>query len=606
MQTLSTLRSLDAERNRIVLRFLQEAHLIGTIINLSNADLNNDDLSGADLSGIDLNDTTLTSAHLSGADLSNSTLYDANLNGAELSGADLNDTTLTGAFLGSTIMNNATLTGARLNGAILTNAQLNSASLSGADLNGADLAGTELSSADLSDADLAAGDLTQQQLDTVHSCTYAILSKGLTCQPILCTYVSLSIQTTCQQRPLVPVQLTYWYTESPAEAPVIGKLIHQFEQCYPEIHINAVNANYFLTDPVFVDDAEQGKAPDVLRSDVSWVDQFASQGFLLNIDSDVSQRDLSDYLDAPLSNTRGIGPGLSAPLAYDEYDGHLWGLPQVTDFLALLYNKAELEKAGITSAPATMTKFEKDAEKVVQSRAAKYGFETDGSGYNALPFLYAFGGGMFDQHNKPMVNNNGSVNGLKFLLRLQNTDKVMPANVNFSIGRVNSPVTDFTNGMTAMIFGGPYDVPEILKGPSFKSNPNNLGIVRIPTGPAGQTGTPIGGQSYVISASTRHPIEAYKFISFMSKAASQIAIAKANHTLPTRKSAYQDGISDDRFISKFLPIAPTVVAEPASRQARHLFDTLDPNIAAALDGAESPNAALNAVADAWQQLLASS
>ena len=227
------------------------------------------------------------------------------------------------------------LTGAILNGAVLGDAQLNSAYLSGADLNGADLTGTDLSGTDLSDADLIAAGLSQQQLDTVHSCTNADPSlQDLT------AIISLRIT------------LTYWYTESPAEAPVIRKLIGQFEQQYPEIHINAVNTNYFQTQTAFAVAAQEGNAPDVLRSDVSWVAQFASQGYLLNIDSYIPQGDLSDYL--------------SAPLSYDYYNGHLYGLPQVTDFLALLYNKAELKKAGITSPPATMADLESDAMKVVQ------------------------------------------------------------------------------------------------------------------------------------------------------------------------------------------------------------------------------------------------
>ena len=57
VQTLTTLRSLDAANNKIVLQFLQDAGLIRrqkTVIDLSNADLSHDDLSGANLSGIDL------------------------------------------------------------------------------------------------------------------------------------------------------------------------------------------------------------------------------------------------------------------------------------------------------------------------------------------------------------------------------------------------------------------------------------------------------------------------------------------------------------------------------------------------------------------------
>jgi arabinogalactan oligomer / maltooligosaccharide transport system substrate-binding protein len=617
VQTLNTLRSLGADRNKIVLQFLQDGGLIKTqdpVVDLSNSDLSGDDLSGANLSGIDLNGANLTGAHLNGADLSGATLYgtdldntdlsaanlrnaflfDARLNGANLNGADLSYAVLTSAFLGSTNMNGATLTGARLNGAILTRAQLTGGHLSGANLINADLTDTNLSGADLSDADLVSN-LTQQQLNTVSSCTSAILSKGLTCQPI-CKYVFRS--TLICSRP--SVQLTYWYTEGPAEVPVIVRLIHQFERKNPQIHINAVNTNYYQTEAAFENAVEEGNAPDVLRSDVGWVAQFASEGYLLNINPYIHQGGLSDYM--------------SVPLSYDHYKGGLYGLPQVTDFLALLYNKAEVRKAvGTASPPSNMDNFRTYAEKIVQKKAAMYGFETDGTGYDTLPFLYAFGGGMLDQHGHILVDSKGSINGLEFLVGLQNDPKiqVMPKNVNF----INAPggrvLNDFADGKTAIIFGGPYNVPAILAGRAFKNHHGNLGIAAIPGCPAGpltchqgHTGAPSGGQSYVISAHTTHPIEAYKFIAFMSSPSSQVAIAKKNQTLPTRISVYHDkAVTKKRFIAQFCRIAKTAVVRPVIPQSGHLFDAFDPNIAAALDGVESPTVALKAVADAWKQLL---
>jgi arabinogalactan oligomer / maltooligosaccharide transport system substrate-binding protein len=123
-------------------------------------------------------------------------------------------------------------------------------------------------------------------------------------------------------------------------------------------------------------------------------------------------------------------------------------------------------------------------------------------------------------------------------------------------------------------------------------------------GRTGQTGSPVGGQSYVISAGTTHPAEAYKFIKFMSSTASQVAIAKANHTLPTRNSAYHDpSVSGDLVISAFHAIQNTAVARPVIRQGGYLFDAFDSNIQATLDGAESPPDALNTVADVWKELL---
>jgi arabinogalactan oligomer / maltooligosaccharide transport system substrate-binding protein len=387
------------------------------------------------------------------------------------------------------------------------------------------------------------------------------------------------------------VTLTYWYTEGTSETPVILQLIQQFEQKNPNIKITAEYKPFGQTQAAFSTAAQAGKAPDILRSDVGWATQFAALRYLLPIDQYVSQSDLSDYL--------------SAPLAYDKYNGHLYGLPQVTDFLALLYNKSELAKAGVTSAPATMADFETAAKKVVQSGAAKYGFETSGGSYFVLPFLWAYGGGMIDPSNNILVNNAGSVAGLNFLLKLQNTDKVTPPKVDFTNGYTNM-VNDLKGGQTAMIFDGPWEVSNILTGSAFTGNSSNLGIAGIPTGPGGQTGSPVGGQTYVIYAGTPHPAEAYKFISFMSSTASQVAIAKANHTLPTRNSAYQDpAVSGDPVISAFHAIQNTAVARPAIPQGGQLFNDFDPNIQAALDGAKSPSVALNAVAAAWRKLLTS-
>src|SRR6266568_3153204 len=131
-QTLTTLRRLDADRNRTVFRFLQDARLVGAqdaVINLSNADLsgadlshatlNGTDLSGTDLSGTNLSGTDLISATLTGAHLNGSTLIGTSLYGADLNGADLSDANLSDARLSGATLNGSTLTGAHLNGATL-------------------------------------------------------------------------------------------------------------------------------------------------------------------------------------------------------------------------------------------------------------------------------------------------------------------------------------------------------------------------------------------------------------------------------------------------------------------------------------------------------
>ena len=268
-ETITTLQRLDAQHNLTILQFLQEKHLIGLqdpVIDLSNADLSNDDLSGAPLSGIDLTNANLSHADLAGADLSGAILYSANLTGADLSGA--------------------TLAGASLSSAILT--------------------GANLSDADLSSANLPGAKITQSQLAVVRSCTDATLPANASCQRV-CRFVTPRIGTLlmCQHSP--PVQLTYWYTETGAqETAAVLCLVKEFNQQYSDIHVNAVNLDYFHALTAFTTAIQEGNAPDVFRSDVTWTPLLASKGYLLNIDSYVSQSLLSDYLTAPLNITRGI------------------------------------------------------------------------------------------------------------------------------------------------------------------------------------------------------------------------------------------------------------------------------------------------------------
>lgn len=149
-RTLTAFRRLDASRNRIVVQFLRDANLLtgkNAIIDLTAADLENDDLRGADLvkvyfSAFDPGEPAgqgyvrqPTTANLSGANLSGANLSEANLIEANLSGANLS-----GAKLQNADLRQADLQGADLSGAYLVGADF-SAIFFGADLRGANLRG---------------------------------------------------------------------------------------------------------------------------------------------------------------------------------------------------------------------------------------------------------------------------------------------------------------------------------------------------------------------------------------------------------------------------------------------------------------------------------
>ena len=128
-------------------------YIVGPGVILTNANLSEIDLSGADLSGADL-----TLANLSGADLKPATLtgvISGNITGTPT--LPLGYEMIRGYIVGPRVnLTNADLSGANLSGSMLNNANLSYANLSGANLSGASLYGADLSGANLSNVDFSA------------------------------------------------------------------------------------------------------------------------------------------------------------------------------------------------------------------------------------------------------------------------------------------------------------------------------------------------------------------------------------------------------------------------------------------------------------------
>ncbi|MCA2701772.1 MAG: pentapeptide repeat-containing protein [Microcystis sp. M179S2] len=167
--TLTVFRQLDAERNRLVTRFLQESGLIAYGKDKSLPVL---DLKGAMLGSVrmpnsyrerpvDLDFADFTGANLTGADFTIANLTGVLLSGANLTGADFIAAHLPVANLSHADLSHADLTGADLQGATLTDANLTSVRFRTADLRFANLSGAILLDVDLSEAK----SLTEIQLE---------------------------------------------------------------------------------------------------------------------------------------------------------------------------------------------------------------------------------------------------------------------------------------------------------------------------------------------------------------------------------------------------------------------------------------------------------
>jgi arabinogalactan oligomer/maltooligosaccharide transport system substrate-binding protein len=381
--------------------------------------------------------------------------------------------------------------------------------------------------------------------------------------------------------------VTWWDTsDATNEAPKFKELIKQFEAKYPKIKVTYVNVPFDQARDKFKTAAQSGAgAPDVMRAEVAWTPEFASLGYLQPLDGTAALDKADDYLPGPVGSTK--------------FNGKTYAVPQVTDALALLYNKKLLSEAGIANPPATMAEL-KDAGLKLKAKGVDGVYLNPGS-YFLLPFIYSEGGDLLDVTNKKVtVNSAEAVKGLQTVQDLiKSGAAAKPA---FTDG-YNNMQTAFKEGKVAMVINGPWSVADDLSGKAF-ADKANLGIAPIPAGSSGKAGSPVGGHNYAIYAGSKVIPAAELFVQFMNSAESQAYLAKELGLLPTRVSAYGlPGASDSPIVAAFKPVLEKATTRPAIPEGGSLFQPLDTQYVNVLSGKADAQAGLDAVAAEYKKLL---
>jgi len=376
--------------------------------------------------------------------------------------------------------------------------------------------------------------------------------------------------------------LTWWDTsDATNEAPAFKELIADFNKTYPNVKINYQSVPFGDAQNKFkTAAAAKSGAPDILRAEVAWVPEFASLGYLYELDGTELTADESDFLPAPIGSTK--------------FNGKTYGVPQVTDSLALMYNKKLLKDAGVT-APKTWDEM-KAAAATIQSKTGKTGAYLNPAGYYLLPFIYGEGGDLIDPKAKKItVNSPESVAGIK---KAQELVK--------SPGFAKPPATDaysammneFKAGNVGMIIQGPWEVKNVTDAKTF-GGAENLGIAPVPAG-SKKAGAPVGGHDYVIWSGMpqEKAAAATAFVKFMSSAESQAKLADKLGVLPTRKSAY-DKVTNP-IIGEFKPVMEVAVERAWIPEGGKLFAPLDEAATKLLVQGADAQATLNGVANTYK------
>lgn len=383
----------------------------------------------------------------------------------------------------------------------------------------------------------------------------------------------------------IKADLTWWDTSDPTnEAPAFKALIKKFNEEYPNVNINYESVPFAEAQNKFKTAAASGSgAPDILRAEVAWVPEFASLGYLYSLDGTALLEDKDDFLETPLSS--------------NVYDGKTYGVPQVTDTLALMYNKKLFEKAGIDAAPTTWAEVSDAAAKL--KKVGSDGIYINSGGYFTLPFIYGEGGDIVDPEAKTIeINSDEAVAGITEAQKLVKSGAAVKPVANDPYGTM---MTLFKEGKVGMIINGPWEVANIDSDPKFGGF-ENLGVAPVPAGSA-QAGAPVGGHNYVIyeGMDDAKAEAAIAFVKFMTSAESEAFIASELGLLPTRQSAYDlPEVQDNEKVAAFKAALDTAVARPWIPEGGQFFGPLDEMATKVLIQGADPKKSLDAVAKTYK------
>jgi multiple sugar transport system substrate-binding protein len=263
-----------------------------------------------------------------------------------------------------------------------------------------------------------------------------------------------------------------------------------------------------------------GAAPDVFAMDGPLFPDYHARDVLL---------DLKPYIDKDgYDLTQLADQGVKD---FTTSDGGQYGLPRDLNTIALYYNKAMFDAAGIAYPDDTwdwakLVDTAKQLTKTDGGKTTQWGFYTETTDMENYwsELVWQNGGDIMAPDNKTTVlDTDQAAGGIQFLQDLIWKDKVMPDPA------VSAETGDaFEQGQAAMAANGSWQVA------TFDAAGFAYGVAPLPSGPAGRF-TSVNPTGAVVYKGSKAPDAAWEFVKYLASPAAQQQLMTLKASIPVNK-----------------------------------------------------------------------
>lgn len=329
---------------------------------------------------------------------------------------------------------------------------------------------------------------------------------------------------------------------------------------------------------------EAGDPPDLVRFDLPWTPEFASAGKLEDLTGLVNAwGEIDDFYPARLETVK--------------FDGKYFGVPSNSNNLALVYNKAMIDAAGITEAPKSWAQLKEYAQRLTVTKGGTIdvaglvfgGKKNETIPFHFLPWLWQAGG---------EVKAINSEAGVKALTEWQSylTDGIIPEGM-LSWG--NSELRQqFEAGKAAMMINGSGHVAAVAKNaPDLK-----YGIWLFPCDT--KCASVIGGEDWVIPKGAKSKDAAWEVLKYYSSPSVHEMWCTKTNTLPSRISVGKsEFFTSDPALKVYVEQNEVALPRPVTPAYAQISEIIQVAVQSALTGQATPQEALDQAQAAIAKIL---
>ncbi|MFC3705488.1 extracellular solute-binding protein [Devosia honganensis] len=315
------------------------------------------------------------------------------------------------------------------------------------------------------------------------------------------------------------VEIEYWQYVFDSRVQAMDKLIENFEAANPGITVKHTTFPYADYQTRVVAAKVAGQGPDVVQLFYGWLDNFVAGGLIQPLDPAV-------FPHAEIESD--FFPIVSAMKRGEDY----YGLPTAVRSLALFYNKAIFEEAGIEP-PANLEEFLAAAEATTKrdgsGNITTAGVTLDMAGQDhhwwREVLVRQNGGEPYDAEGNVAYDSEAGAAALKFYTDLQTEHNVG------LMGFMDEGQAAFRAGMAAMTIDGTFRLG------AFASNPFEWGVVELPADAEGMRSNYASYFANAIGATAQgEELEAaQKFLTYISSAEAMDIWLDTVGELPARR-----------------------------------------------------------------------